>query len=104
MIKAIENIYETYSICKSIFICKDNDITKFYSTLKKYNFPVSKTCELNEFNNDLSRILLIDEVDAKYFSILKNNLNLNNINYVIYFYKTIRKLTDLSPFINHIFI
>jgi hypothetical protein len=104
MIKAIENIFETYSICKSIFICKDNDITKLYSTLKKHNFPVSKTCELNEFNDDLSRILLIDEVDARYFSILKNNLNLNDINYVIYCDKTIIKLTGLSPCINHIFI
>jgi hypothetical protein len=104
MIREIERIYETYSIYKSIFICKDETINELYYMLIKRNFPVSKTCDLKNFNDNLSRILLIDEIDANYFNILCSFLNLKNVNFVIYCDRSFSKLNDLPPFINHIFI
>lgn len=104
MITEIEKIYETYSIYKSIFICKDEMINELYYRLMKHNFPVSKTCDLKNFNENLSRILLIDEIDAKYFNILCNFLNLKNVNFVIYCDRSLSKLNDIASFINHIYI
>lgn len=94
-IRKLQNIFETYDIHKSIVVCPFRKIDHIYRLLIKHDFPVSFVKDTPSFNADLTRILLIDEIDALHFHILKDNLNIENINMIIYTYKNIHTIDSL---------
>lgn len=103
MISEIENIFETYSICKSIFVCPIANLQPYYKSLKQQDYPVCKINEIDKFNDNLYRILLIDEFDAKNFTLLQNTIKkMKDINLVIYI-NTNEVIHSISD-INFIFI
>lgn len=84
MISKIENIFETHSICKSIFVCRIHEFQTYYTILKHKDYPICKISKIDKFNNNFYRILLIDEYDAKNFTLLQNDLRMQDINLVLY--------------------
>lgn len=104
MIEKINNIFETQSIYRSIIVCKDTNINTLYRTLRKCNYPVSKVSSLYDFNSYNSRLLIIDEVDASFFNILTLNIDMKDINHIIYCDKSLSKIENVSPLINHLYL
>lgn len=81
----IDHIFQNYSIYKSIIVCKNSLLNKLYNILLNNDYPVVKINDINKFNEDKSRIFLIEEYDFNHIDLIKDisDLNINNINTVI---------------------
>lgn len=89
-INKLETIFEEYNIFKSVFVCNIENIDTYFSVLSQHDFPVSKLDNLTSYNHHQSRILLLDERSFEHFDLIKNEINVPDINMVIY-------LDDISP-------
>ncbi|QOI90279.1 hypothetical protein QKU58_gp052 [Pyramimonas orientalis virus] len=98
----IENIFHKFDIYKSIFVCKANHLNDYYHALRKYDYPVCKIINMHDFNNHISRVLLIDEYDVQNFSLIEPDLLLNEVNMVLCIDNTL-KIKQLEN-VPHIFL
>lgn len=89
-IDKIENIFQDYNIFKSIFVCSVGKIDTYFTLLLQNDFPITKLETIHKFNNHHSRILLLDEESIKHLDFLECDINISDINMVIY-------LDDITP-------
>lgn len=80
----IENIFQEYNIFKSIFVCAGEHVELYYSALLNKDFPITKLETLYKFNNNLSRILLLDDKSIDAFDLLKSTVDTSDVNLVIF--------------------
>ena len=81
---AINNIFNTISIHKSLIVCHNDYKNKLYINLLENDYPISTLMELHKFNSNQNRILLIDEIDAEYISTISSQINFEYINLILY--------------------
>lgn len=98
-INNIELIYQQYDIYKSLFVCYNINVEKYFNALKDRDFSISKICDINKFKNHESRILLIDDNDVKHFDLIRLSckLNISDISIIIY-------IDDIKPIKELVFI
>lgn len=98
-INNIEMIYQQYSIYKSLFVCYNQNVEKYYNALKERDFSISKISDIHKFKNHESRILLIDDNDLNHFDLIKISckLNISDISIIIY-------IDDIKPIKELVFI
>lgn len=80
----IERIFQEYNIFKSIFVCVGEHVEEYYTALSNRDFPITKLETLHKFNNNHSRVLLLDDKSVDAFDMLRETINTSDVNMVIY--------------------
>lgn len=98
--KQIDEIYTSLNIYKALFVCLKQDINDFSEYLKQRDYPVCGVDELNQFNNNEYRIMIIDH-DA--FTQYTEQLDFSTIDTVINI-SVFEKVTDNINIKNYFFL
>lgn len=107
IIKNINNIYESTNIYNALFIINPELLNDVYNKLKDNDYPVSTMNDNNKFINNITRILLVNNIQINdiYNNIeLINALHYANVIMFIetpriydkYFYKSILNIKNLD--------
>jgi hypothetical protein len=94
---SVEQIFETYNIQKSIFVCLNDNISWYYNKMINKDFPISQIHDVKKFNFNMNRILLIDEYDAANFELITNicNISSKDVSLIIYI-DNVKKIKELD--------
>ena len=107
IIKNINNIYESTNIYNALFIINPELLNDVYNKLKDNDYPVSTMNDNNKFINNITRILLVNNIQI---NDIYNNIELINalhyVNVIMfietpriydkYFYKSILNIKNLD--------
>lgn len=83
---AIDKAYGNLSICKSLVVCHDDNLKmRLFDALKADDYPISLLANLNCFENNNSRMLLIDFIDIHnlHSFLLKKTISEINVIFIV---------------------
>jgi GGDEF domain-containing protein len=98
--KQIDEIYTSLNIYKALFVCLSQDIDGFSKYLKQKDYPVCGVEELDKFNNNEYRIMIIDYDTFKHYN---DALDFSTIDTVINI-SVFEKVTANNNIKNYFFI
>lgn len=96
----IDSIYSEESIHKALIVCHDNEVfDDLFKQLESDDYPICNIHEVNNFKNDIKRLLMIDYIDFKNLEKLLSNKDIDKLTTI--FMIDYHDITSKLPRINN---